>query len=396
MPSYRFREAADLLGVSDDTVRRWASPDGWPPQRCGRAPSRRRSGARPVRRAQRRRRAGGGPVTHESARNRFVGLVTRVVRDTVMAQVELQCGPYRVVSLMSREAADELGLQPGVRAIASVKSTNVVVEVSGPAGDCRMMRSPRLARSPAPPCSRRRVAAARRPAARRRAGSAAAVGLDHRVRGVVADRGVHQAWRAFEKAHSGTKVTFSFDASSALATEITQGHKADVFASASGRTWIPSSRPATREADQLRQQHHGDRDAAGQSGQDQDRRRPGQVRGEGRTVRCRRPVRRDRAEGVHNAKVTVNPVSREADVKSTLGKVEIKEVDAGVVYVTDVRAAGAKVTGVAIPAEVNASTAYPIACSRRRRTRRWRRPGCSTCCRPTGQKALRAAGFSGP
>ncbi len=69
------------------------------------------------------------PVQHESARNRFVGLVTRVVRDTVMAQVELQCGPYRVVSLMSREAADELGLEPGVTAVAAVKSTNVVVEI---------------------------------------------------------------------------------------------------------------------------------------------------------------------------------------------------------------------------------------------------------------------------
>jgi molybdopterin-binding protein len=70
-----------------------------------------------------------GAVVRESARNRFVGLVTRVKRDSVMAQVELQCGPYRVVSLMSREAADELGLEPGVRAVASVKSTNVVVEV---------------------------------------------------------------------------------------------------------------------------------------------------------------------------------------------------------------------------------------------------------------------------
>ncbi|MGI9157644.1 MAG: TOBE domain-containing protein, partial [Marmoricola sp.] len=63
-----------------------------------------------------------------SARNRMPGIVTAVKKDTVMAQVELMCGPYRVVSLMSREAADELGLEPGVRAIASVKSTNVVVE----------------------------------------------------------------------------------------------------------------------------------------------------------------------------------------------------------------------------------------------------------------------------
>jgi molybdopterin-binding protein len=69
------------------------------------------------------------PVVSESARNRFVGLVTNVVRDTVMAQVELQAGPHRIVSLMSREAADDLGLQPGVLAVASVKATNVVIEV---------------------------------------------------------------------------------------------------------------------------------------------------------------------------------------------------------------------------------------------------------------------------
>jgi molybdopterin-binding protein len=65
----------------------------------------------------------------ESARNRFLGLVTKVTRDTVMAQVEIQAGPHRIVSLMSREAADELGLEPGVLAVAAVKSTSVVVEV---------------------------------------------------------------------------------------------------------------------------------------------------------------------------------------------------------------------------------------------------------------------------
>ena len=65
----------------------------------------------------------------ESARNRMAGIVTRVVRDTVMAQVEMQCGSYRMVSLMSREAADELGLEPGSRAVAAVKATNVIVEV---------------------------------------------------------------------------------------------------------------------------------------------------------------------------------------------------------------------------------------------------------------------------
>jgi molybdopterin-binding protein len=68
-------------------------------------------------------------VVSESARNRFLGLVTKVTRDTVMAQVEIQTGPHRIVSLMSREAADELGLEAGVLAVAAVKSTNVVIEV---------------------------------------------------------------------------------------------------------------------------------------------------------------------------------------------------------------------------------------------------------------------------
>jgi len=62
-------------------------------------------------------------------RNRFTGLVTRVIKDTVMAQVEIQAGPHRFVSLLSREAADELGLEPGMLATAAVKATNVAVEI---------------------------------------------------------------------------------------------------------------------------------------------------------------------------------------------------------------------------------------------------------------------------
>lgn len=131
MSSYRLREAAELLGVSDDTVRRWAE-SGRLETDIDAAGRRVVDGAVLARFAEAHATAVPhvGSVSRESARNRFVGLVTKVVRDTVMAQVELQCGPYRVVSLMSREAADDLGLVPGVRAIASVKSTNVVVEVS--------------------------------------------------------------------------------------------------------------------------------------------------------------------------------------------------------------------------------------------------------------------------
>jgi molybdopterin-binding protein len=131
MASYRIKQAADLLGVSDDTVRRWGE--------SGRLRTT-TEGSRQVvdgvdlaRLAQEIAGSGDhpepGPVVSASARNRFVGLVTRVVRDTVMAQVEIQSGPHRVVSLMSREAADELELEPGVLAIASIKSTNVVIEL---------------------------------------------------------------------------------------------------------------------------------------------------------------------------------------------------------------------------------------------------------------------------
>jgi molybdopterin-binding protein len=73
-----------------------------------------------------------GVFSAQSARNTFPGIVTKVTKDGVMAQVDIQAGPHRVVSLMSREAADELALAPGVEAVAAVKATNVVVEV--PAG----------------------------------------------------------------------------------------------------------------------------------------------------------------------------------------------------------------------------------------------------------------------
>lgn len=133
MAVFRISEAAGLLGVSDDTVRRWAEIGRLPTVRDG-------SGRRAVDGTALARfavelaegtesPAGQAVIVGESARNRFPGIVTRVQRDGVMAQVEIQAGPHRIVSLMSREAADELGLQPGVLAVGSVKATNVVVEV---------------------------------------------------------------------------------------------------------------------------------------------------------------------------------------------------------------------------------------------------------------------------
>jgi molybdopterin-binding protein len=125
----KISEAAGLLGVSEDTVRRWADSGRLETTRL---PSGRQGvEGRVLAEAALRLADTGetGPVVAQSARNRFRGIVTKVTRDRVMAQVELQAGPHRVVSLMSREAADELGLEPGVVAVAAVKSTNVVVEI---------------------------------------------------------------------------------------------------------------------------------------------------------------------------------------------------------------------------------------------------------------------------
>jgi molybdopterin-binding protein len=150
---FRLSEAAELLGVSYDTVRRWADGgrlavyadnagrrviDGaelarfcTEPAASERVPgpggsrqaAGRQAAGRPGRKGEDR------PLVGQSARNRLPGIVTNVIRDTVMAQVEIQAGPHRVVSLLSREACDELGLEPGSRAVAAVKATNVIVEI---------------------------------------------------------------------------------------------------------------------------------------------------------------------------------------------------------------------------------------------------------------------------
>lgn len=129
MPDFRISEAAALLGVSDDTVRRWVDAGRLPARRADDTGRWTVAGPDLATLAQDlATETGDDAGTTVSARNRMNGIVTRVVRDTVMAQVEIQAGPHRMVSLISREAADELGLEPGVLAIASVKATNVVVE----------------------------------------------------------------------------------------------------------------------------------------------------------------------------------------------------------------------------------------------------------------------------
>ncbi len=134
MPQLRIRDAAAFLGVSDDTVRRLIDTGVLSAAQDG-------AGRRVVDgyelavhlRSQAAVAADPSGVL-SSARNRWVGLVTAIQSDPVMSQVELQCGPFRVVSLMSTEAVRDLGLELGSVAVAVVKSTNVIVEVPGQAG----------------------------------------------------------------------------------------------------------------------------------------------------------------------------------------------------------------------------------------------------------------------
>lgn len=131
MPNVRVRDAAALLGVSDDTVRRWID-----------------SGTLASTKDETGRKVIAGEVlaafvrdqadppadptgASSSARNRLVGLVTKVTADRVMAEVEMQCGPFTVVSLMSSASATQLGLEPGAVAVAVVKATNVIIETPG-------------------------------------------------------------------------------------------------------------------------------------------------------------------------------------------------------------------------------------------------------------------------
>lgn len=203
--------------------------------------------------------------------------------------------------------------------------------------------------------------------------------------------------KQFEAAHPGTQVKLSFGASSALAQQINQGAPADVFASAAPTNMkqvtdaggastpknfvknvmeiaVPPSNPAkvTGVAD------------LGRSGV--------------KVALCQPqvPCGAVAAQVFKNANVTVKPATLEQDVKSTLTKVELNEVDAGVVYTTDVKAAGSKVTGIPIPAGVNASTEYPIAALTKAPNTAGARAFVDYVLSPAGQAVLAAAGFEQP
>ena len=130
MPHVRIRDAAVYLGVSDDTVRRWVDRGllAADQDESGRMVVDGHALAQVARDQANPPAVPGGVVS--SARNRFVGLVTDIRTDAVMAQVKLQCGPFRVVSLMSSEAVRDLGIELGSVAVAVIKSTNVIVETT--------------------------------------------------------------------------------------------------------------------------------------------------------------------------------------------------------------------------------------------------------------------------
>jgi molybdate transport system substrate-binding protein len=168
--------------------------------------------------------------------------------------------------------------------------------------------------------------------------------------------------KAFEQANAGTTVTFSFGSSSGLAQQIIQGAPADVFAAASQKNMqqvvdaqaAAAPTPFAKNVLEIAVPADNPGKVAGL----QDLARPGI-----KVALCQPQVPcGDLAQQVlASAKVAVTPATLESDVKATLTKVQLGEVDAGLVYVTDVRAAGGKVTGIEIPAEVNAATTYPVA-----------------------------------
>ncbi|MBM6401887.1 molybdate ABC transporter substrate-binding protein [Phycicoccus sonneratiae] len=203
--------------------------------------------------------------------------------------------------------------------------------------------------------------------------------------------------KQFEAAHPGVKVTLSFGASSALATQVTSGAPADVFASASTKN-MDTVVAAGAATDPKTFAENVMEIAVPPSN-------PGKVTGvddlaraDVKTALCQEqvPCGATAAKVFENAELTVEPVTLEPDVKSVLSKVTLGEVDAGVVYVTDVKAAGADVEGIEIPTDVNASTSYPIAALSESENAATAAAFVDYVLSADGAKVLAAAGFRQP
>jgi molybdate transport system substrate-binding protein len=203
--------------------------------------------------------------------------------------------------------------------------------------------------------------------------------------------------KQFEAAHPGAKVKLNFGASSALALQINQGAPADVFASASVNNMTQVTRAggastSTKFAKNVMEIAVPPSNPANLTALS-DLAKSGV-----KVALCQTqvPCGATAVKVFKNAKLTVKPVTLEADVKSTLAKVELNEVDAGVVYVTDVLAAGSKVKGIEIPADVNAATEYPIAALAKAPNSAGAQAFTAYVQSADGQSVLTAAGFGKP
>jgi len=206
-----------------------------------------------------------------------------------------------------------------------------------------------------------------------------------------------QLGKQFETAHPGDTVKFSFGASSTLATQITSGAPADVFASASPKNMqtVVSAGDASNPQDFAKNTAEV---AVPPSNPAKVTSVNDLAKSSVKVALCEPqvPCGVVAAEVFKNAGITVKPVTLQPDVKSVLTQVELGNVDAGVVYVTDVKAAGAKVTGVPIPASDNASTTYPIATISSSKNQSIAQAFVAYVLSPQGQAVLSAAGFQGP
>jgi len=203
--------------------------------------------------------------------------------------------------------------------------------------------------------------------------------------------------KQFEAAHPGVTITPNFGASSALATGITQGQPADVFASASQTNMdavikaggAASSTPFAKNVGEIAVPAANPANIASVN----DLAKPGV-----KVAVCQAqvPCGGIATKVFANAKITVTPVSQEADVKAVLTKVSLGEVDAGIVYRTDVKSAGDKVKGIEIPADVNASTTYPIAALTKAANPTAAQAFVDYVLSPEGTAVLKAGGFASP
>jgi len=203
--------------------------------------------------------------------------------------------------------------------------------------------------------------------------------------------------KQFEAAHPGDTVKFSFGASSTLATQITDGAPADVFASAAPKNMdtVVSAGDASNPQDFAKNTAEV---AVPPSNPANVTSVNDLAKSSVKVALCQPKVPCGVvAAGVFkNAGITVKPVTLQPDVKSVLTQVELGNVDAGVVYVTDVKAAGSKVKGVTIPANLNASTLYPIAAITNSKNLSIAQAFVAYVLSPTGQQVLAAAGFEKP